>query len=208
MDLMVYKFRKSLLLVILIAVAVPVKAQTPVFNQLKTIFNEGRVFKASYSHVYEDSYTNERITSEGQIWIAEKAYKLESDGQVLIVDGVTSQVYDEYRNRVIISDYVEEDDEFAPSKMLKGVDSTYTVVEKKNQDGTTSITMQTDDDFALYMEVVITVDRNGKPVTIQAVDFAENKIITSFSKGTFLNPSDNLFVLNYPEDSEIVDTRY
>ncbi len=205
---MVYKFRKSLLLVILIAVAVPVKAQTPVFNQLKTIFNEGRVFKASYSHVYEDSYTNERITSEGQIWIAEKAYKLESDGQVLIVDGVTSQVYDEYRNRVIISDYVEEDDEFAPSKMLKGVDSTYTVVEKKNQDGTTSITMQTDDDFALYMEVVITVDRNGKPVTIQAVDFAENKIITSFSKGTFVNPSDNLFVLNYPEDSEIVDTRY
>ncbi len=198
----------SLTFLLLIISAVSLQAQTPVFDKLKLNFDQEKVFVADFSHLYEDSYTQERVESEGKIWVSTQKYRLDSENQLLIVDGETSKVYDEQRNRVIISDYVEEDDDFAPSRMLNGVDSTYTVKEEKLGNGRTKITMTTEDDFALYLTVEIEVERNAVPVKITAYDFSDNVITTTFTNGSFLPKNEELFVLRYPQDAEIVDTRY
>jgi len=204
MGLKIYSFITLLLLITTLGV----QAQDKVFPKLRANFENEKVFVADFEHTYFDSYTKESLASEGKIWVSSDKYRLDSESQLLIVDGVNSKVYDEVRNRVIISDYSAEDDDFAPSRMLNGVDSTYTISEESMKDGRTKITMVTDDDFALYVRVVIVVDAQANPVSISAYDFSDNEIVTTFKNGAFLPKNEELFVLKYPQDAEIVDTRY
>jgi len=204
MDLKIY----NLLALVLIWGVSTVDAQNKAFPKLRANFENQKVFVADFEHTYFDSYTNESLTSEGKIWVSSEKYRLDSENQLLIVDGKTSRVYDEARNRVIISEYSEEDDDFAPSRMLNGVDSTYRISEEKLENGHTKIVMTTDDDFALYLRVEIVVDSKANPVSITAYDFSENEIVTKFKNGAFLPKNEELFVLRYPQDAEIVDTRY
>lgn len=185
-----------------------VQAQSSAFVELKTRFDEGAVFHASFNHTYTDAYTNETTTSKGLIWIDQAGYKLESEDKIIVVDGETSRVYEGARNRIIISEYDPEEDDFAPSRMLSGIDETYTSNEKKLPNGNTLITLLTDDDFATFITVEIEVNTKLEPVKITAYDFAENLIVTSFSNGKFERLTDETFNLDYPEDAEIVDMRY
>jgi outer membrane lipoprotein-sorting protein len=198
----------SLITLLLLIATIGIQAQDKVFPKLRANFENGKVFVADFEHTYFDSYTKETLASEGKIWVSADKYRLDSENQLLIVDGETSKVYDETRNRVIISDYSEDDDDFAPSRMLNGVDSTYVISEEKLNDGKTKIIMTSDDDFALYITVEIIVDSKANPISITAYDFSDNEIVTTFKKGTFLPKNEELFVLRYPQDAEIVDTRY
>lgn len=182
-------------------------AQAPNFDQLKERFDSGEVFAAEFDHTYTDSYTEEVVNSSGNIWIDKVRYKLESEGQTVVVDGENSQVYDPQRNRVIIDTYYPEDDDFAPSRMLSGIDSTYTVSEERSGNQT-RIILTTDDDFAVFIEVEILLDEQLRPMEIKAWDISDNEIVTTFSNGRFHDPEDGLFELDPPEDAEIVDMRY
>ncbi|SMO69731.1 LolA family protein [Gracilimonas mengyeensis] len=182
-------------------------AQTPNFDQLKERFESGEVFVADFNHTYTDSYTGESVSSSGNIWIDKNRYKLQSEGQTVVVDGKFSRVYDMNRNRVIIDYYEPEDDDFAPSRMLSGIDSTYTVSEEslRNQ---TKITLESTDDFAVFVQVEIMLDRQNRPVKITAWDISDNEIVTRFEEGKFVGSQSGLFELEYPADAEVVDMRY
>ncbi|MFP8489626.1 LolA family protein [Gracilimonas sp. Q87] len=182
-------------------------AQTPNFDLLKERFESGEVFAADFDHTYTDSYTGESTSSEGKIWIDQIRYKLVADGQTIVVDGETSRVYDEDRNRVIIDNYYAEEDDFAPSRMLSGIDSTYTVSERK-QGSRTLVTLNSTDDFSVFTEVEILLNADLRPLRIIAIDISDNEIVTNFSNGRFYAPESNLFQLEYPEDAEVVDMRY
>lgn len=193
---------------ILIFIGSSVQAQTPVFDQLRAKFDGESVFRAGFDHTYMDSYTGESISSSGLIWIDKLGYKLESEDQLIIVDGEISTVYDGLRNRIIISEYDAEEDDFAPSRMLSGIDETYSASEKELANGFTEITLITEDDFAVFMKVEIVVDKDLKPTKITAYDIADNIIITSFSDGVFESRKESTFKLEYPEGAEIVDMRF
>ncbi len=197
----------SLFFVFSLIFTISVIAQTPNFDQLKNKFDEGLVFRAMFTQTFTDSYTGEVTQSEGQIWLDKVRYKLEADGQVVVVDGETSKVYDPSRNRVIIDAYSADEDDFAPSRMLSGIDTTYTVSEER-MDGRTKITLISNDDFAVFVEVEIIIDNQFRPTKITAWDISDNEIVTTFSEGTFLEPEDGLFQLSYPDDAEVVDMRY
>ncbi len=193
----------------LIGASFQVQAQsTPVFDQLKARFDAGEVFKGQFEHVYLDSYTEETTRTNGNIWINAVGYKLESEQQTIVVDGEISQVYDGSRNRVIISEYETEEDDFAPSRMLSGIDETYTASEEPMGGGNTKITLITTDDFATFLTVEIEVNAQLLPLKITAYDIADNVIITTFSDGAFIPENSSIFEFTYPEDAEIVDMRY
>lgn len=182
-------------------------AQTPNFNLLKERFETGEVFAADFDHTYTDSYTGESTASTGQIWIDQKRYKLMADGQIIVVNGETSRVYDKDRNRVIVDTYYPDEDDFAPSRMLSGIDSTYTVTERK-RGALTLVTLTSTDDFSVFTEVEILLDADLHPIRIIAIDISNNEIITNFSNGHFYAPESELFHLEYPEDAEVIDMRY
>ncbi|REL38750.1 outer membrane lipoprotein carrier protein LolA [Rhodohalobacter sp. SW132] len=181
---------------------------TPEFDRLKATFEDGQILHADFSHRYEDSFTGEVQSSEGEIWIGKEQYKIEGSGQIMVVDGDISRVYDSSKNRVIISDYIEEEDDFAPSRMLQGVDESYVVEESATGDGQTEIILVSDDPFSIFERVTILLNQSGMPVEILAIDQAENRLITRFSNGSFTTPSDQLFQIDPPEDAEQIDLRY
>lgn len=182
-------------------------AQQPAFDNLRDRVDSSEVFRADFVYNYIDSYTNESTSSSGAIWVNTSSYKLITTDQILVVDGQTSKVYDGIRNRVIVSEYIPEDDDFAPSRILGGIDETYRITEETLSDGTTMITMISDDDFADYISVELLLNSAGIPLRITATDFAENQSITRFTDGRFISKSDSLFILSHPEDAEIIDMR-
>ncbi|MEQ9309028.1 MAG: outer membrane lipoprotein carrier protein LolA [Balneolaceae bacterium] len=209
MGLRIFNKKAPLLLFLGILISIQhVQAQSSAFIELKTRFDESSVFHAEFEHTYIDAYTEESTNSEGLIWIDQKGYKLESDDKIIVVDGEISRVYEGSRNRLIISEYDPEEDDFAPSKMLSGIDETYTTSEKKLSNGNTLITLLTEDDFATFVKVEIEVNKMIEPLKITAYDFADNLIITTFENGKFERLTDQTFNLDYPEDAEIVDMRF
>lgn len=202
---------KSGIVLFFIAAGIPenTSAQsTPKFDSLKSMFEDGYVFNAGFTHQYHDGFTGEQQTSEGEIWIGREQYKIEGENQQMLVDGDISRVYDSLKNRVIISEYIEEEDDFAPSKMLQGVDSTFSVSEQSAENNETLIRMISNDPFSIFAEVSIYLNENGLPVRIRAVDQVDNELITTFMDGEFEEETAQVFQLSIPDDAEQVDLRY
>lgn len=202
------KISSFLMLIGLISVSQNLQAQSPVFEELKTRFQEGSVFHADFQHTYTDAYTEETSTSDGLIWIDQNGYKLESEDKIIVVDGELSQVYEAFRNRLIVSEYDPEEDDFAPSRMLSGLDDTYTASQERLSNGNTLVKLITEDDFATFLSVEIVVSSNLEPLKITAYDFADNIIVTTFTNGRFEASNEDTFKLDVPEDAEIVDMRF
>lgn len=181
-------------------------AQTENFDRLKTKFQNGQVFVADYQHVYMDSYTRDTVRSTGKIWISQDAYKVVSDDQTIVVDGETSRVYDRYRNRVIISHYDPAEDDFAPSRMLNGSNTNFSIQES-DSGGVSVVKMISEDDFSTFRQVEIRLTGQQIPVAITAFDFADNKIVTRFKNGSFMGAGATSFELEYPDNAEIIDMR-
>lgn len=182
-------------------------AQESSLQRLKLKFENGQVFKADFYHQSVDSYTGDTTASRGDIWIGEAQYKVQTDHQLVVVDGKTSTVYDEHRNRVILSEYEPEEDDFAPSRILNGVDSTFSVVAEEETDEGIYIRLTSDDPFAIYKEVEIFLSPQLVPRRIRAVDPVDNIITTRFRNGKFISGSNELFTFDIPESAEIVDMR-
>lgn len=181
---------------------------TPEFDRLKQRFENNFVFKSGFTHEYHDTFTGDQQVTTGVIWVGKEQYKMQSGESIMLVDGEVSRVYDNTKNRVIISDYVEEEDDFAPSRMLQGVDDSYAVEEYQNEEGKTVIELTSDDPFSIFLNVSIFLDSSGIPIRIVAVDQVENKLITYFEEGEFIQRSPEIFQFRYPESAEVIDLRH
>lgn len=182
------------------------QAQTPHFDRLQQRFSDGELMQARFVHTYQDSYTGEQNRSEGEIWIAGDAYRVEDERQTMIVDGEISRIYDADRNRLLINTYIEEEDDFAPSRMLQGVKDSYSVSELERR-STVSIQLTTDDPFELFREVEIVLNSDGVPLEIRALDQADNLLTTRFQDGRFEPMNPGVFSLSLPEGVERIDLR-
>lgn len=182
-------------------------AQESHFAQLKERFEQGEVFKAEFHHESIDSYTKDTTANRGSIWVGKRRYKIRGSHQSVVVDGKTSMVYDKNRNRVIISKYEPSEDDFAPSRILNGIDSTFAVEIEEERDSQIYIRLASDDSFAIYKQVEIYLSKGLIPRKIRAVDPVDNIITTSFRRGEFIGYREGLFLLNYPDGAEVVDMR-
>lgn len=192
---------------LLSVITAPLFAQQTAFDKLKQRFDAGEIFNAEFTHQYIDSYTQDTVANKGTIWVGEDKYKVRTQNQSVVVDGETSMVFDDSRNRVIMSKYEPAEDDFAPSRILNGADSTYTIESQERRDNRVYITMVSEDPFAVFQEVEITLSKDLTPLRIFAKDQADNLITTSFREGRFMAPEQGMFHLDYPEGAEIVDMR-
>jgi hypothetical protein len=188
--------------------ALSAQSDTPQFDLLKSQFENRKVFSADFTHEYNDTFTGEQQLTSGTIWVGKEKYKVNSGSNVMLVDNDISRVYDSTKNRVIISEYIEEDDDFAPSRMLQGVDDSFTVRELRLTNGQTVIQLESDDPFSIFVSVTIYLDASAVPIRIEALDQVENELVTVFNEGRFIDDDATLFEINYPDDVEWIDLRH
>lgn len=182
-------------------------AQDNPFARLKEKFEEGNIFHADFHHQSVDSYTQDTVASKGVIWVGKTRYKVRAEHQSVVVNGKTSMVYDNNRNRVIISKYDPSEDDFAPSRILNGIDSTFTVEKQQKQDHQFYIKLTSDDPFAIYKQVEIYLASDLIPLKIRAIDPVDNIITTTFTQGKFVKSQKGMFLLDYPNGAKVVDLR-
>lgn len=204
---LVFKQTTILLLLFALAPAIGFAQGAPQFDQLKQKFEDGLVFESDFIHEYNDTFTGDQQITEGRIWVGKEQYRMRSGASMMLVDGEISRVYDSTKNRVIISDYIEEEDDFAPSRMLQGVDDSYTVQESTD-DEQTVIVLTSDDPFSIFLSVSIFLNSAGIPTRIVAIDQVENELITTFNDGVFIQKTPEIFQFQYPEDAEEIDLRH
>ena len=201
---------------------------TPVLDQLRARFKRGERFEADFRHRFEDRFTGDVQVYRGRIFVTENSYMVTAEGRRLVADSVASYVYEEERNRLIISDYIEEEDEFAPSRILKGMDETYVITESAVEGEATrvDITFVSDDPFALYPEATLRLrlhrttgaaGQSGEsrhkntdgviPISVEATDAADNYLQIQFEQGQFTSGPITKEMLNVPADAEIIDLR-
>jgi outer membrane lipoprotein-sorting protein len=189
------------------SVAFSLPVQTP-FQQLRQKFEEGQVFHARFIQKTLDSFTGNKYKRSGELWVAKNAYKVLSGQQQISVNGKISTVYDHKKNRVIISNYDPRDDDFAPSRFLNGVDSTYSIAAQgKAGGGRFFIKFHSDDPFSVFKKVAITLGKQSIPEKLKVVDSANNQITTIFSDGSFVPRKPDMFTLRYPDSVRIIDMR-
>ena len=182
------------------------QAQTP-FQRLTKKFESGQIFQAHFTHETVDSYTGNKSKRTGEIWVGKTEYKVKSDAQEVAVNGKISRVYDHNRHRVIISKYNPEDDDFAPSRFLNGVDSTYIIKSQQKKGNHYIIKLRSDDPFAMFKKVNITLSLSDIPEKLYVVDTADNQITTTFSKGKFIRRQPGMFTISYPDSVKVIDMR-
>lgn len=187
---------------------VSAQSETPQFDRLKSQFENSRVFFAEFTHEYNDTFTGEQQLSTGTIWVGKDKYKMNSGSNFMLVEDDISRVYDSVKNRVIISEYIEEDDDFAPSRMLQGVDDSFKVIEQTLGNGQTMIRMDSEDPFSVFISVTIYLSNSGVPYRIEAVDQVDNELVTAFRNGRFMADDGDLFEFNSPDDAEWIDLRH
>jgi outer membrane lipoprotein-sorting protein len=200
-------FKLSAGILFLLIPALCFAQETPEFDRLKSAFEDGRVFEASFVHEYNDTFTGEQQVTEGMIWVGKDRYKIHSGNNTMLVDGQVSRVYDASKHRVITSDYVEEDDDFAPSRMLQGVDDSY-AVDESSEEAETLILLTSDDPFSIFLQVLIVLDADGLPLRIEAIDQVENELITYFQTGRFIQETSDTFRFQPPDGAEQIDLRH
>ena len=179
----------------------------PELERVRQQFNKGKVLHAQMIHVFEDSYTGEVETTQALIWISKEKYKIRADEQTVLVDGRTSRVYNERQNKLVISQYEPEEDDFAPSRFFSGEDEIFKVTKTERKQNMISITLQSEDPFEMFTMVTILLDENLTPVEINAVDQMDNYMRTTFTDTMYLEYSDTFFDPDFPQDAEIIDLR-
>lgn len=176
-------------------------------DRVRELFDEGRVLHANMTHELVDSYTGERQIIHGKLWISKEKYKIEADHQIVLVDGKTSMVYNERQNKLIISEYESEEDDFAPSRFFSDTDELFRISEVREEGDITTFLLLPDDPFEIFTEVTIYLNPDLTPLKINAVDQMDNLLNTSFTDAHYIESSDSIFILEHPENAEIIDLR-
>lgn len=207
-----YKFdswmrKASAVLVLMMLSCSAVFATETGLDRVRALFDQGRVLHAGMTHELIDSYTGERQVIHGELWISKEKYKIKADHQVVLVDGEISMVYNKRQNKLIISEYEPEEDDFAPSRFFSDTDELFRISEVSAEGDVTRFILLPDDPFEIFTEVAIYLKSDLTPLQINAVDQMENQLNTSFSDAHYLEASDSIFTLEHPENAEIIDLR-
>jgi len=206
MNISARSMNRNLLLPVFFAGMMVAFTASDALKGLQSRFQSGGIFRAEMEHAYVDAFTGDSTVTFGSIWLAKDGYKVETSDQTIVVHNGVSNVLNRSRNQWIISTYRPEEDDFAPSRFFEGGSGSFRATDSKNGDRTL-IRISFIDDFDLLRNANITLNASGLPVSIAAVDQADNRMNTTFRFGRFVADSSGVFRIQAPAGVEIIDLR-
>jgi len=205
MRISVHAMTNSLALALAATLLVAAGAPDALGN-LKKRFATGGIYRAEMTHAHVDAFTGDTTFTYGRIWLAHDGYKVETADQVVVVHAGVSRVHHRLQKKLILSRYDPEEDDFAPSRFLGGPGDRYRVSETR-RNGRPRIDLTFTDPFDLLRTARIELGGDGLPVSIEAVDQADNRMRTRFEFGRFMADSTGVFRLPVPAGTQVVDLR-
>lgn len=195
------KIKGILFLIILFFVSSIVFSQDAqeIIKKVQTNYNSIKDAKATFSH------SGKRTSESGTIYIQkENKYRIETKGQILITDGVTSWSYSIKKKQVIVDNYKENDNTFSPNKFLfnypenfysdlegnetvSGLDCYLLKLTPRNKGNVKSAKIWVDKEENLIRKISIVSKDGTDTYTLKKINLDSG---VSSSKFTFSAPSD------------------
>lgn len=199
----------NILLILLFLNTVESTDSRQLLDQLGEKIRSGYVFEADMDHEFTDAFTQEVMVNNGRIWIGKNRYKVVTADQEISVEGNTSIVYNRAQNKVIISSYFPEEDDFAPSRFLGNISDTFDITEfSAPRGGIATLSLQSRDVFEMISKARIQIrEADLSPISIYAEDQTDNIFLTRFTNGRFIPTDDAIFRLQWPATASVVDLR-
>ena len=192
-----------------------VHAQTAeeIFDRLKAKYDTIETLRTEFSQTMTSEFSDDVETSSGVLTMKKDQYRVETQSQTLITDGITTWVYLPYEKQVLINDYEEDEMTFSINDFFFNYQDQYEVTEVKTAriDGlnhhvltmiptrgdafflSVTLSMRDTDDVVTHLEVI---DANGTTMAFQLTNIVLNPVV-----------EDDLFHFTAPDEVEIVDLR-
>ncbi len=162
--------------------------------------------KASFSH------SGKRTSESGTIYIQkESKYRIETKGQILVTDGVTSWSYSAKKKQVIIDNYKDDGNTFSPNKFLFNYPENF----YSDLDGSETISGM--ECFVLKLSPRSKGNVKSAKIWVDKEEFLIRKISIASKEGTDTyslkkitldgGVSSSKFTFDPPSDVEVIDLR-
>lgn len=211
-------FVVALLAALLTALAVPSGPATAqsvdeVFERLKAKYESIDALRANFSQTMRSSYMDEEATSHGILIASGEKYRVETDGQTLVTDGIVTWVYMRSQDQVLINDYSEDEQSFSVSEFLFNYDDNFdaTSVETTTVDGEEHFVLRLDPESedTFFTEATLSLRTRDDIITrLQVVDVNGTTMeftLTDIELNPTLDASE--FQFTPPNGAEVIDLR-
>jgi chaperone LolA len=169
---------------------------------------------AQFEQHVKFGFSNIEQTFDGTlVWKKSNRYRIESEHQTIVTDGITVWAYSNANNQVIIDKYKENQNSVSPEQFMLNLPSHYFTlilgIEKGKTNNLVILKLTPKDDRSFVNSVKIWVDeRNWMICKILILDVNETE--TTYSvKDIKLNTNvkDKTFTFDPPAGAEVVDLR-
>ncbi|MCX6159744.1 MAG: outer membrane lipoprotein carrier protein LolA, partial [Ignavibacteriae bacterium] len=208
-----YKTLKYIFIILFFAWFIPAGAQDAqeIIKKVQSNYKSIKDAKANFSHSSTRNSGSSQ-SSSGTIYIQkEEKYRIETKGQVIVTDGVTSWSYSIKKKQVIIDNYKSDGNTFSPNKYLFNYpENFYSDLEGSENisDIDCYILKLTPRSKGSVKSAKIWVDKTDyliRKITINASDGTDTYILKKIALDTGISSSK--FSFSPPGDTEVIDLR-
>ena len=192
------------------AVAIAGADANAVMTRLRNKFDEVGAFSAHFRQTLDADYAESSSTVEGTIVMHGEKYRIETGGQTIVTDGMTTWVYIAEDQQVIINEYVEDEGSFTPGHFLNERTERYNVSFSDVKSPESHVVLLEAKSADTYLEsAVLWINRTEYTVSrIDVVDVNGASIRFEMSNIDLSPDADeSTFTYEPPEGVEVVDLR-
>ncbi len=181
-----------------------------VMTRLHAKFDEAGAFSAYFRQTLDADYAGSSSTIEGTIILSGDKYRIETSGQTIVTDGITTWVYLPEDQQVIVTDFVEDEGSFTPGHFLNERTDQFDVSFADEQSPRDYVVLLETRSADTYLEsAMLWIDRNDYTVSrIDVVDVNGASIRFEMSDiDLSAVASESTFTFEPSEGVEVVDLR-
>ena len=189
------------------------QAQDDVLELLRARYNTVEFLRAAFTQKTTSPFGEDLPVNRGTILLQGDNYRVETDVQTFVTNGVTTWVYDAYQNQVLVNDFVDDEATFSISNFLRNFDQEYEVLESSVTylDGARHeiVRMASLVENAFFKEVSLTIRATDHIITRLTVIDVNDASLDFTLDDIEINPeiSGDPFDFIPPNDAEVIDLR-
>ena len=182
-------------------------------KRLRARYDSVEFLRADFTQQTTSPFGEELPLNTGTLILEGNNYRVETDAQTFVTNGITTWVYDAFQNQVIINDFVEDEATFVISDFLESFDQEYEIIDASTTflNGTKyhSLQLSTVLPSSFFKEVTLQM-RDSDDVITKMTVLDVNDATLQFSLDAIeLNPTieGNPFIFEPPTGADIIDLR-
>lgn len=211
-----HHFLYTLLALIVLFIGQPAafgQTNEELLTRLRDRYDAVELIRADFTQQTTSPFGDKMPVNRGTLILEGDNYRVETDVQTFVTDGVTSWVYDSYQNQVIVNDFVKDETTFTISDFLDNFDSEYEIISTStsyiNGAKHYEIELGALSPSSFFKEVILSMRDSDSIITSMNVIDMNDATLNFTLDEIELNPEidGDPFTFVPPDNAEIIDLR-